>query len=308
MHATLLGLFPVIIWGVAVPAFRLAQDQIGLWAAMGALYFGTGSISAVNQYLRLKQYPKAAVFRNPLFYARWLCFVLHEGLFLIGVSLVQKEHVPFVILLNYLWPTAIIVCSVMIAGVKVTRWWAFILGSVIVVASLGLEVVGPQGFSPTLFADPRDCIAYAIVFIDAIAWGLYAALSRREGEAVGGNSVTPLFMLTLALALPVSFLPGLGAWENFAPLGFVAFGGYCFLQFLAYQLWEYSVRHGSIIILSLMSDFIPWLSLLTTNVLLSIAISPTTLVSAVSLVAGAMITRYGTLVKKQAIDIGPRLD
>lgn len=309
MNPTLLGLFPVLIWGIAVPVFRLAQDQIGLWAAMGALYFGTGLFSAINQYLRLKQYPKPAVFRNPLFYARWFCFVLHEGLFLIGVSMVSKAHVPFVILINYLWPTSIIVCSVLIAGVKVTRWWAFITGSVIVVASLGLEIIGPDGFSTTLFANPKDCIAYGIIFIDAVAWGLYAALSRREGDAVGGNTVTPIFMATLALALPFSFLPGMGTWENFTPVNYAMLIGYCFMQFLAYQLWEYSVRHGSIVILSLMSDFIPWLSLITTNLLLSIAIGPKTVISVITLVAGAIITRYGTLAKKQPLpDIGPRFD
>lgn len=301
MSPTLLGLFPVLVWGIAVPVLRLAQAQIGLLGTMGALFFGTGLLSALNQYVRLKAWPKPAVFKNPLFYARWLCFVLHEGLFFTGICLVQKAHVPFIILINYLWPTAIIVCSVLVAGVKVTRWWAFMAGSCVVIASLAIEVLGPEGFSPSLFASTTDCLAYAIVFTGAIAWGFYSALSRRGGDAVGGSAATPLFQLTLALVLPFSFLPGSATWDHVTLAGFALLGGYCCVQFLAYLLWDYSVRHGSIVILSLMSDFIPWLSLTTAGLTLGVDIGQKTVLSAITLVAGAMITRYGTLIRKSKI-------
>lgn len=299
--ATLLGLFPVVVWGIAVPVFRLVQEHIGLFAT-STLFLGTGVLSALNQYVRLKKLPTREIFGNPLLYGRWLCFSLHEALFFIGISMVQKAHVPFVILINYLWPTAIIVCSILIAGVKVTRWWAFIAGSCIVVASLALEILGPGGFSTELFANSADRIAYLLIFIGAIAWGLYSAFSRRGGDAAGGSTVTPLFQLTVAVFLSIFFLPTMHAtWQNISTTSCIFMTCYCFTQFLAYLLWDYSVRHGSIVLLSLMSDFIPWLSLLTTSLILGVDIGQKTAFSAVSLVAGAMITRYGTLVKKPKI-------
>jgi drug/metabolite transporter (DMT)-like permease len=298
MNATLFGLFPVIVWGIAVPVFRLVQQEIGLFAT-SALFLGTAILSILNQYARLKKFPTRKMLRNPILYGRWLFFVMHEGLFFIGVSMVQKEHVPFVILINYLWPTAVILCSVLIAGVKVTRWWAFITGSLVVIASLALEIVGPQGLSAELFANRTECIGYAIIFIGAIAWGLYSALSRRGGDAAGGSTVTPLFQLTVAVILVVAFLPTMDATlQHLTPVNVALMFCYSFTQFVAYLLWDYVVRHGSIVILSLMSDFIPWLSLLTTNVILGVDIGQKTVLSAVSLVAGAMITRYGTLAKK----------
>ena len=49
-------------------------------------------------------------------------------------------------------------------------------------------------------------------------------------------------------------------------------------------------------LLSLCADFIPWLSLAAANIMIGADIGLTTVVSAILLVFGAMITRYGTLV------------
>jgi len=302
MNATLFGLFPVLVWGIAVPVFRLVQDEIGLFA-IALLFLGTGILSALNQYARLKKFPTRRMLQNPMLYGRWLFFVMHEGLFFIGISLIKTEHMPFAILVNYLWPTAVIVCSVLIAGIKITRWHAFITGSLIVVASLALEIVGPEGLSTTnLFADRSECIGYAIIFIGAIAWGLYSALSRRGGDAAGGSTVTPLFQLTVGLIVMAVFLPTMDATlQKLTAANMAMMFLYSLTQFVAYLLWDYSVRYGSIVVLSLMSDFIPWLSLLTASLLLGVDIGQKTVISAISLVTGAIITRYGTLLKKPKI-------
>jgi drug/metabolite transporter (DMT)-like permease len=148
---------------------------------------------------------------------------------------------------------------------------------------------------------PRDCLAYAMTFTGAVSWGLYSALSRRAGDETGGGAVMPFFQLTLALLLPVSFMPGMATWGNLTALGFAIMTGYCFLEYLAYQGWDHGMRKGNVVILSLCADFIPWLSLFATSILLGVDIGGKTVVSAISLVMGAMITRYGTLQKKSAL-------
>jgi drug/metabolite transporter (DMT)-like permease len=222
-------------------------------------------------------------------------FVLHEGLLAAGVSLVQRRHMPFVILINYLWPTAIILCSVLLAAVRITRWWAFVLGSGIVILSMVAEIVGPAGMTLGLFARRDDCWAYLLVLIGAICWGMYSALSRREGDASGGAEVLPIFQATLGLALPLSFLPGMATWSRFTSGAALLLVGYCFLLFVAYLAWDLGMRQGNVVVLSLMADFIPWLSLVSANLMLHVAIGGGVMVSAVVLVMGAMIARYGTL-------------
>src|SRR4051794_18588071 len=115
MNPTLVGLFSVIIWGIALPAVRIIEEQIGGFATVGVVFGATAVLGAINQLLirrrTLSSYKE--FFRNPFFYCRWLFFVMHEGLLITAIYLVERQHMPFLILINYLWPTSIIVCSVL---------------------------------------------------------------------------------------------------------------------------------------------------------------------------------------------------
>jgi hypothetical protein len=62
------------------------------------------------------------------------------------------------------------------------------------------------------------------------------------------------------------------------------------------------MRLGNVVALSLMADFIPWLSLLSTGLILHIAIGRNTVFSAALLISGAMVARYGTLQKKALVE------
>lgn len=297
MNPTLVGLFSVFVWGAALPFARTFEDRIGMLAYTGFMFSGVGFLGVLFHILRHDPLPGRAVFRNPAFYGRWFCFVFHEGGLLAALAMVQKQHVPFLILINYLWPTAVIACSILIAEVHVTRWWAFLAGAVIVVASLVNEVLGPGGFSPELFSKTSDCLAYGIVFAGAIAWGFYSALSRRAGDSAGGGSVMPLYQLTLAALLPVSFLPGFARWQNAGNTDFLFMALYCFLLFLAYLSWDFGMRKGNVVVISLCADSIPWISLFSAHFVLNVEITARTMVSAAALVLGAVVARYGTLKK-----------
>jgi len=294
LSPTVVGAFSVLIWGCALPVVKVIENQIGPLAFMGFSFTAMVVFGGVYHWLRSETLPDPAIFRSCYFYARWFFFVLHEGLLIAGIYLVRKQHMPLVILINYLWPTAIIVCSVAIGAVKIRRWWAFLLGSCVVVLSMLYEVLGPAGVTPDVFSSSHDCVAYLIVFVGAISWGMYSALSRREGEASGGAAVLPIFQATLGLALPISFLPGLATWSHLTLRTALLFLGYCFLLFIAYIAWDTGMRKGNVVALSLIADLIPWLSLASTSVMLHIAIGSKAAVSAVFLVMGAMVARYGT--------------
>src|SRR6185437_15439802 len=108
--------------GVSVPLVRMLEEHIGVLGYCGLMYLSIGVLGCAAHKLRRPPW-RAAIFLSPYFYARGLSFVLHDALQLTAILLVQKQHLDFVILLNYLWPTAVIICSVLIAGVRITRWW-----------------------------------------------------------------------------------------------------------------------------------------------------------------------------------------
>ncbi len=303
VNPTLAGAFSVLVWGMALPIVKVVEDQIGPLGFMGFTYAAMVCFGVINHSIRRRPLPEETIFRNPYFYARGLFFVLHEGLLITGIYIVQKQHMPFVILINYLWPTAIILCSVLLAGVKITRWWAFLIGSLVVILSMLPEIIGSAGLTTNLFSRRTDCLAYLVVLIGAISWGMYSALSRREGDATGGATVLPIFQAALGLALPISFLPGMATWTRLTPVSALLLVAYCFLLFLAYVAWDLGMRQGNVVVLSLLADLIPWFSLAVTNLMLRIDIGRNAVFSAGVLVLGATLARYGTLQKAPVLGV-----
>jgi len=295
INPTLAGGFSVLVWGCAIPIAKSMEDRIGLMAFLGFAFSAMSAFGIVRHLLKRERIADRKIFRDWRLYARWLCFVLHEGLLAASLALVQRRHMPLVILLNYLWPTAIILCSVCLRAVTVTHWWSVTAGSLLVLASIGFEVLGPHLAVPELFTSKTDCLAYLMVFVGALAWGMYSALSRRFAQRTGGASVLPFFQATLGTALILSFFNGGSAWSHLTLPSAALLLGYCFLLFVAYLTWDTGMRSGNLVFLSLFADLIPWLSLFTTSVSLHVAIPSHAVIAAVVLVAGAIITRMGTV-------------
>ena len=295
MNPTLTGSLAVLIWGTGLTMVRLISEQFGLVRTMCGLFFIAGSLTLLFLTRKPGGLPKGEVFSSPYLYLRWAAFVTPEACIVTALTIVQRQHVPFIILLNYLWPTFIILCSIWFAGVRVTRWWALLFGTAIVVTSIGAEGLGPVEITRALFENPTDRLAYLLAFIGAMGWGSYSALSRRYGEVTGGSSMMPFFQLTLGLALPLSFLPAFALPTNPTSTGYALLFTYAFLKFVAYLCWDFGMRKGNVVMLSLFADFIPWLSLAFASLFLNVEITTLTIISVVTLVAGAIVTRYGTL-------------
>ena len=79
------------------------------------------------------------------------------------------------------------------------------------------------------------------------------------------------------------------------------FAGYGLLMFVADLCWDVGIRKGNIVLLSLCADFVPWISLATAWLLLDADITLKTAMAGAMLVIGAIITRYGTLIKNPTI-------
>jgi drug/metabolite transporter (DMT)-like permease len=259
-----------------------------------------GILGLLNYALRGQPFPYKALFKNPYFYGRWFFFVLNVAGSWAAVALVSRPFLPFVILLNYLWPTFIIFCSILLSNVAVSRRIVFAIGTLIVITAIAIEVLTPDVLTKDLFAQPHDLAAYLLAIMGAFSWGMYSALSRNGVHAIGGGSVLPIFQLSVGLgALPMSLVPGWTTWGHmtYALAGILLV--WCILNFLAYITWDFGMRRGNVVLLSLFADFTLWLSLIAAHFILGIAIGQKTILSAICLVIGAITTRYSTLAKTQ---------
>ena len=298
MNGTLIGSIAVIIWGISVPAVRIVEEQIGAFAFIGILFGTIGAVGLLHNKILKTPFPSKTVLLSPILWARGFFFVFHEASLYYSVFLVQKENLPFVILLNYLWPTCIILCSIAFAGVSISRWWAFIVGTSLVLYALSIELLGSTHLNSSMFGAESDRLAYALVTLGALSWGMYCALSKKHGDTTGGGGVIPIFQLILGLALPISFIPAFSVSWNLSPLGLLILIIFLISDYIAYQAWDFGMRKGNVVILSLCADFIPWFSLMSAALMLGVAIRADTILSAFLLVIGGIITRYGTLPKR----------
>lgn len=294
MNPTIIGLFSIMVWGLAAPIVRILTSYLSVYAYTGLIFAMIGMLGLGYHLFRKTKWDKA-IFRNKYLYGRWFFFCAHTIAFLFSVALVQIEHLPLVILLNYLWPTAVILYSVLLAGVHVTRWGPFVVGLLLVFAALSFEIAGEVLFSGKLTFTSMDYVAFFIVFLGANAWGLYSALSRRAAKETGEGSVIPFFQITLSLFLPYALISDANAFTAAPWWIYPALLLYACLSLLAYLSWDLGMRKGSIVVLSLAADLIPWISLTGAWLLLDIEISTKTVLTAILLVFGATITRYGTL-------------
>lgn len=299
MNPNLLGLLPVFIWGISIPVSKMLMMKLGFLAVMGGVQVICGTLGMLNQtYLVKRKIPKD-IFWNPYFYVRGAFFIGHIFLIFLANALITKNNVSLIILLNYFWPTAIILSSIALAGVRVTRPVFFVAGIILVLASLSFEILKPENIAMASLGEGWDGLACVLAFIAAILWGLYSAISRKIGDETGGSSAVPVYQIVLGTTLFLSFIPGMATWENLDAPTAIMFIGYGILMFIAYICWDVGMRKGNIVFLSLCADFVPWISLTTAWILLDADLTVKTILSGVMLVFGAIITRYGTLVKKQ---------
>ncbi len=300
-RATLIGLIAVFVWGFGLPVSRFINEQVGFVYAVFSIFGLSGVIGITHQLFVAKTPPPLVLLKNPALYFRLMFFIGHEICVHLAMFLCSKQNLAFVILLNYLWPTCVLLCSILLGELKITRWLIFISGCTVVLLGLTNEVVGIDSLTLKLFENRLDCIAYLIVILGAISWGMFSALSRKYEESGGGSAVMPYFQLIVALcALLFLFFPEFRFAWDLTLSGYVALFCISLGALAAFYSWDYGMRKGNVVVLSLFADFIPWLSLFSAHLLVSVNIGIDTITSAVVLVIGAMITRAGTAAGKSA--------
>jgi drug/metabolite transporter (DMT)-like permease len=234
-----------------------------------------------------------SLYRSKAFLLRLSLFVSHVMCVYAAVQLVETQAMPGVVFCNYLWPTLALLWSIRLTSIRIPRPWLFSLGIALATLALALEFGGSM---LSFAASGNNGIAFVIAIFGANAWGLYSAVTRKWGDVSGGSAVTPLFLLACGGIAAIT--SGLNAILSAAtdvlqlPPAAVAVG---ICNFIAYLCWDVGIRKGNPVSLTMLSDLIPWLSLAAVSVFLHIAIANSTVVSALVLVAGGMLARFGTM-------------
>lgn len=284
--ATATGLIAVLLWSSlavltaasgAVPPFQLL-----------ALTFGIGGIAGIILWA-FRPHAIAALRQPPRV---WLLgvgglFVYHAAYF------VALRNAPPVEagLINYLWPTLIVLFSAFLPGEKLR--WQHVAGCLVALGGAALVVTGGRG----LAFDPAYAFGYGAALLAAVTWGLYSVLSRRVAD-VSSDAVTGFCLAVSVLAAACHFAFEATVWPATLPqwLAVLALGlgpvGF------AFYVWDVGVKRGDIQVLGAASYATP---LLSTGLLVAAGYarySHTLLIAALLIVAGGVLAASNLLFRR----------
>jgi drug/metabolite transporter (DMT)-like permease len=293
---TAIGFGGIILWASSLPFGKRCSEDLGPLTTVAVIYFVSGLLGIA--YFAVSNRIKSFAFlRNWQFYARTFLFGLYCLLLYFAMGLVPRSQLPFVTLLNYLWPTFTMLLSVYLLKQKCRLPW-LLIGSALVVVGLSIEILGEQ-FSSLLSAqkDSVTLLAFLSAFLAAFVWGCYSVLNRIWGAKAGETQALPFVLLFSSVAM-------FGLRTIFSETSTVTPGTYfpliylCITPIIANICWDIGTRLGNINLLSLLSDGLPWASLTVTQLYLGVPIGSATWISAFIIVTGAVVSRYSLLVRK----------
>lgn len=291
---TAIGFTSVFLWGVILPLVKLVTEDHG---ALGAVFtiHGIAGVAGITTMLLMGRLPlRISAYLSWRVLLRFMLFGSQMFALYFAARSADRESFPGIIFCNYLWPTLVLIYSVILAGIRVRRPAVMAAGLSMVLLALYFEF-GQLGFSA--LTSPADLNGFVLATVAANLWGLYSAVTRRFADRqAGSGAMVPVFSLGCAALAGVLLITGI---EPEPPRG-VSGSGWPYLlagcfNFVAYICWDIGIRKGNLVTLSLAADFIPWLSLLATAALLGVDIQGHTAVSAFILVTGAVTARLGTI-------------
>ncbi len=292
-RATLIGCGALVLWASSLPFAKRCAEDVGPLTTVTLQYFVSGVLGLLF-YRMTGRFRTFAYFSHWQFYARVFLFGLYFALLYFAIGSVDRSQLPIVTLLNYLWPTFTMLLSVALLA-QPARIAILLIGSSIVVAGLAIEICGEQ--VRELLTGPKDrttLFALAAALISSFVWGLATVLNRKWGPLAGELQALPFVLLFASFGLMVIRF-SIGEHSTFSAGSMLPLTYLCLMPFLANVCWDIGTRLGSITVLSLLADALPWASLTITQVYLGVPITGTTWISAFAIVAGALVSRFSLI-------------
>ena len=228
-RATTIGLMAILLWSFMAGTVRIVSENFG--ATLGsALIYTVGGILLLmfRRPAPIREFPKKYLIIGGLL------FVFYESSISLSLGLASTDASSVeVSLVNYLWPTMMVLLS---AGVSHRKHAVVkvLPGAIVATAGVVLAVGGNSGLDwhaavQHIAANP---LPYALAFVGALAWSVYAVFTPAMSHGVDGTS---LFFPCVAVALWIIHFASWQGWRWLCLLGIrhsawvYGAAGYCVL-------------------------------------------------------------------------------
>lgn len=287
---TLLGFAAILLWSTAAAFTRTLSEDLGAFTAASLVHLLSGILAVGYQWRKdkrkdnLKNVPRAYWLTCGFFYMLYVS----SSYLSVGVA-ESREQVIVIILIKFLWPLFTMLLTIPILKTKTTLWiipGVLLSLSGITLATLGTKITDFATFGRNLSG---NYLPYLLGFVAAFAWAFYSNFSRKlVGDSEGSVGY---FILATGIVLGVL---GFNFPEPQAFSGGV-FGQLLyqviFTSFIATLMWDAAMRKGNIILVTIMSNFLPLLTVVISSLLLGVRMGGNIWISASLVVAGTWISR-----------------
>lgn len=192
-------------------------------------------------------------------------------------------------LVNYLWPTFLLLLSVPMFGHR-ARWWLLLGGAGVAFCGAAVGMQKGASLGRLLANVVANRGAFGLMLGAAVSWGVYSNLAKKYRDD-GGPSGVPVFHgVTGVVFLAARFLAGETSQWSAAVAPALVYAT-VFPTALGYVLWETGMTRGDKTFVSAASYLLPVASVLFACWYLRVAAGANLLVGCALVVAGAVLSK-----------------
>ncbi len=281
---TVIGLLAIVLWGFMAGLVRLVSESFGAT-------LGSALIYTVGEILLLVVRKPTPIRRAPRKYLIicGIMFVAYEASISLSIGLASTAAQSVeVSLVNYLWPTLLVLMTAAVSHKRGAVWKALpgaIVATIGVAMAVGGESLNVHEALRNISSNP---LPYALAFAGAFIWAIYATVTPKMSDGYDGTTiffccvavVLWLIHFTSGEGLPAT-APGIGGYVALAACAASIAGGYA--------CWGYGMLHGSMETLAIGSYATPLFSTASSTVLLGVALGASFWIGVALVVGGTLV-------------------
>ncbi len=281
---TVIGLLASVLWGFMAGLVRLVSESFGVTLGSALIYTVGGILLLVVR----KPTPIRRAPRKYLIICG-IMFVAYEASISLSIGLASTAAQSVeVSLVNYLWPTLLVLMTAAVSHKRGAVWKALpgaIVATIGVAMAVGGESLNVHEALRNISSNP---LPYALAFAGAFIWAIYATVTPKMSDGYDGTTiffccvavVLWLIHFTSGEGLPAT-APGIGGYVALAACAASIAGGYA--------CWGYGMLHGSMETLAIGSYATPLFSTASSTVLLGVALGASFWIGVALVVGGTLV-------------------
>lgn len=287
---TLLGFLTILIWGTSAVFTRNLSTNIGAYTSAALVNLLGGAVVLINQFRKREGLEEVRQLSLRCWIICGLPFVLYTALSYVSMGMVESdEAVVTLVLIRFLWPLFTLVFTIPILGARASLW---LVGGIsvsmagIIVVKLGENLFDFSSFLQNMFTG-SDIPGYVLGLLSAVSWGLYTNLIKKYVGTRKVDGVGIYMILTGIILGGIALLADEPRQFSISLIGQILYAGIV-VGSVANTFWGLAIKKGNMLLVVLVSNFLPVISSIITSCMLGVGITIPILVGSVLVVVGTL--------------------